>query len=97
MADTDDTSKIKTRLEQTLEEQRAQLMQAHGVLACLYEVLLYAEDDDAINYAQAADVAASLVNDTVENLDTLRIKPLIDELVPNSLLRVEEPRILYFR
>jgi hypothetical protein len=97
MADTDDTSKIKTRLEQTLEEQRAQLMQAHGVLACLHEALLYAEDKDAIDYAQATDVAASLVNDTVENLDPLRVKPLIDELIPNSLLRVEEPRVVYLR
>ena len=37
--------------------QRAQLLQAHGVLTCLYEVLLYAEGDDAINYAQAAHAA----------------------------------------
>ena len=57
MAATDDTSKIRTRLEQTIEEQRARLLQAHGVLTCLYEVLLYADGDDAVECAQAAQVA----------------------------------------
>ena len=40
-----------TRIERAIEAQREQLLQAHGVLTCLYEVLLYAEGDDAINYA----------------------------------------------
>jgi hypothetical protein len=37
------------------------------VLTCLYEVLLYAEGDDAINYAQAAHAAARLINKSVED------------------------------
>ena len=55
-----------TRIERAIEAQREQLLQAHGVLTCLYEVLLYAEGDDAINYAQAAHAAARLVNKSVE-------------------------------
>jgi hypothetical protein len=51
------------------------------VLTCLYEVLLYAEGDDAINYAQAAHAAARLINKSVEDLDSVRIRPMIDELV----------------
>jgi hypothetical protein len=97
MAATDDTSKVRTRLEQTIEEQRAQLLQVHGVLTCLYEVLLYADGDDAVECAQAAQVAANLVSECVEKLDAVRIRPMIDELIPNSALRLEEPRVLYLR
>ena len=73
-----------TRLERTIEAQREQLLLAHGVLTCLYEVLLYAEGDDAINYAQAAHAAARIINKSVEDLDSVRIRPLIEELVLKS-------------
>jgi hypothetical protein len=86
------------RLEQTIEAQRAQLLQAHGVLMCLYEVLLHAEGEDAVTYAEAAHVAANLINKTAEELDIVRIGPLIEALVlPTSGYRVEEPRIAYWR
>jgi len=87
----------RAQLEQTIEAQRAQLLQAHAVLTCLYEVLLHAEGDDAVTYAEAAHVAANLINNTVEELDSVRIGPLIDALVPAPRDRVEEPRIVYWR
>ena len=71
-----------TRIERAIEAQRAQLLQAHGVLTCLYEVLRYAEGDDAINYAQAAHAAAMLINKSVEDLDSARTRLMIEELVP---------------
>ena len=43
------------------------------MLRCLYEVLLYAECDDAVFYAEAAYVAANLVNNSVEELDSVRL------------------------
>ena len=49
-----------------------------------------AEGDDAINYAQAAHAAARLINKSVEDLDSLRIRPLIDEIVFKSGVRVED-------
>jgi hypothetical protein len=72
-------------------------MQAHGVLTCLYEVLLSAEGEDAINYAQAAHAAARLINQSVEELDSVRIGPLIDELVFKSGYRVEDSAVFYLR
>jgi hypothetical protein len=87
----------RTQLQQTIDAQRAQLMQAHGVLTCLYEVLLHAEGEDAVTYAEAAHVAANLINKTAEELDSVRIGPLIDALLPASGLRVEEPRVVYWR
>jgi hypothetical protein len=63
----------------------------------LYEVLLYAEGDDAINYAQAAHAAARLINKSVEDLDSVRIRPLIDEIVFKSGVRVEDSAVSYWR
>jgi hypothetical protein len=94
MADKDDTLKARNRLEKTIDAQRKQLLQAHGVLTCLYEVLLYAEGEEAVSYAQAAYVAASLINKSVEELDLVRLYPMLDVLAPFSG-RVEEPRVLF--
>ena len=69
----------RTPLQQHIEAQRAQLLQAHGVFRCLYEVLLHAEGDDAVVYAEAAYVAASLVNRSVEELDSVRLGPLMGD------------------
>ena len=44
----DAPSASRTPLQQRIEAQRVQLLQAHGVLRCLYEVLLHAECDDAV-------------------------------------------------
>lgn len=63
-----------TPLQQRIEAQRAQLLQACGVLKCLYEVLLHAEGEDAILYAEAAHVAANLVNNTAEELDSVHLR-----------------------
>jgi hypothetical protein len=63
----------------------------------LYEVLLYAEGDDAINYAQAAHAAARLINKSVEDLDSVRIRPMIEELVFKSGDRIEDSACLTWR
>ncbi|MGH8239837.1 MAG: hypothetical protein ACREXP_22885 [Steroidobacteraceae bacterium] len=64
----------RTPLQQRIEAQRAQLLQAHGVLRCLYEVLLHAECDDAVFYAEAAYVAANLISNTAEELDSVHLR-----------------------
>jgi hypothetical protein len=56
----------------------------------LYEVLLYAEGDDAINYAQAAHAAARLINKSVEDLDSVRIRPMIAILYGVSTARLNQ-------
>jgi hypothetical protein len=59
---------------QRIEAQRTQLLHAHGVLRCLCEVLLHAECDDAVFYAEAAYVAANLINNTAEELDSVHLR-----------------------
>ena len=70
----DAPSAPRTPLQQRIEAQRVQLLQAYGVLKCLYEVLLHAECDDAIFYAEAAHVAANLINNTAEELDSVHFR-----------------------
>ncbi|HET9395230.1 MAG TPA: hypothetical protein VFO36_04165, partial [Nitrospiraceae bacterium] len=45
---------LPTHAQQRIEAQRAQVLQAHGVLRCLHTVLLHAECDDAVFYADTA-------------------------------------------
>ena len=88
-----DTLNALNRLEQTIEAQRQLQLQAHGVLTCLYEVLLHAECEEAVSYAQAADVARALINKSAEELDSVRITPLLDAIVPPN--KVDERLALY--
>ena len=76
MADRNHTRE-QSRLEQTIEAERGKLLQANAVL---YEVLLYADGEDAIQYAEAAHVVSTLIDDTVARLDLVRLRPQIEEL-----------------
>jgi hypothetical protein len=44
------------------------------VLRCLCEALLYTECDDAVFYAEAAHVAANLINNSAEELDSVHLR-----------------------
>ena len=79
MADRNDTRE-QSRLEQTIEAERGKLLQANAVLKCLYEVLLYADGEDAVTYAEAAHVVSTLIDDAVARLDLVRLRPQIEEL-----------------
>jgi hypothetical protein len=83
-AETSRSTITTTLLEQTIERERGRLLQAHSVLHCLYEVLLYAEGEDAITYAEATHLAAMMVDESVAQLDSVSIKPLIDALKMES-------------
>lgn len=99
----DVSAETPSLLEQTIEAERRKLMQVHGLLHCLCEVLLYADGEDAILYAQAAQLGAELLDDSVARLDSSKIKPMIEAATRarNSDSstrrhdRVEEPRAVY--
>ena len=65
---------LPTHLQQRIETQRTQLLQAHGVLRCLHTVLLHAECDDAVFYADTASVVANLINNSAEELDSVHMR-----------------------
>lgn len=82
MANTDDTAKKQplSHLELFIEAQRKRLLQVHSVMHGLYEVLLYSEGEEAVTYAEAAHLAAMLVDDCIEQLDSARLRPMIEAL-----------------
>jgi hypothetical protein len=88
MATSDHTGAHRA-LEQLIKEQRANLISAHSVQQCLYQVLLYADDDDAVIYAEAAHVVAAMMNDIAEKLDPLKVhacakEPNVTDIEPTS-------------
>ena len=106
MANTDDTSKKHdsytpsadaiARFEQTIEAERARLLQVHGVLHCLYEVLLYADGEEATTYAEAAHLAAMLIDEAVARLDPVKLRPMMEAIQSSARMEgrfaVSEPK-----
>ena len=77
-AETSPRTPITSLLEQLISRERRRLLQVHSVLHCLYEVLLYAEGEETATYAEAAHLAAMLVDDVVANLDSSKLRPMIE-------------------
>lgn len=89
MARADDTStaqpgKPRQPLAQLIESKRAKLRQVHAVMICLREVLLYADSDDAVTYAEAANAAVEMVNEVVEQLDSVHLRPMFETMARNQ-------------
>ena len=81
---TPDHKGAQRALEQAIAAERAKLISAHAVQTCLYEVLLYAEGEDAVVYAEAAHVVATLMEDVVDKLDSVRLRRVTQETMPGG-------------
>lgn len=53
-------------------------------MTCLREVLLYADSDDAVTYAEAANAAVEMVNEVVEQLDSVHLRPMFETMERNQ-------------
>jgi hypothetical protein len=118
MAKSDDTSKAgpgrnpsservpagTSALQQAIDAERARLLQVSCALHCLYEVLLYAEGDEAVTCAEVAHLAANLIDESVEKLDPIRLGPMIEAIRKagekerselGGPYEVREPRVAY--
>jgi hypothetical protein len=87
-------------LSEAIEHERIELMQVQAMLKCLYEVLLYADDDDSIMHADVANVCARLISECVARLDavrllTLRITPDDEGPMPPHPHQVRDIRATY--
>lgn len=74
---TSDHKGAQSALEQAINLQRAKLVGAHAVQRCLYEVLLYADGEDAVMYAEVANVVAVLLEDVLDKLDAAQLRTAI--------------------
>jgi hypothetical protein len=76
---TSDHTRAQSALEQAIDAQRAKLVSARAVQKCLYEVLLYADGEDAVMYAEAAHVVATLMEDAVDKLDSVHLRRVVEK------------------
>jgi hypothetical protein len=75
---TSDHKGAQSALEQLISAQRAKLISAHAVQKCLYEVLLYADGEDAVMYAEAAHVVAALMEEAVDKFDPVHLRRVME-------------------
>ena len=64
-----ETSEASPLRNPAIEAERRKLMQVHSLLHCLSEVLLHADGEDAILYAQVVQLGAELLDDSVARLE----------------------------
>lgn len=62
---------LPTTLTKAIEAEREHLLQVQAMARCLYEVLLYSDDDDGAMHADVAQVIARLVRETVSRLERI--------------------------
>ena len=58
-------------LEELIEAERTNLMQVQAMARCLYDVLLYSDDDDGTMHADVAKVIARLIEESVDALEKI--------------------------
>lgn len=78
-----------TDVTEAIEYERAELLQIQAMLKCLYEVLLYADDDDSVMHADVAQVCARLINESVRRLGDV----LMRGCARNSSNEFDEPAV----
>jgi len=71
-------------LQAAIESERTLLLQIRAMLHCLYEVLLYADDDDSVMHADVAYTAARLINECAMRLDSVTLRPMLDAIRLNN-------------
>ncbi len=64
-------------LGELIEAERVALLEAHSLMKCLGEVLLKADLEEAVFYADLAHVAAKIVDESVARLDDTRLAPML--------------------
>jgi hypothetical protein len=62
---------LPTTLTEAIEAEREHLLQVQAMARCLYEVLLYSDDDDGVMHADVAQVIARLIRETVSRLERI--------------------------
>jgi hypothetical protein len=75
---------VPRTLEEAIETVRTQLMEGRAMLQCLSEVLLYSDDVDSVMHAEVAQAVARWIADSAEQLDLVKLQPLIDALRPRE-------------
>ncbi|MGC3980194.1 MAG: hypothetical protein QM808_02950 [Steroidobacteraceae bacterium] len=68
-------------LHEAIEAERTQLSKAQSLLQCLYVALEYADDSDPKQqgyFPDVVEIAMTLVRESVNRLDSVYIRPLVE-------------------
>ena len=89
--DSHSTTVASTPIQDAIETERARLMSAEAILHCVVVAMNESEGDGAQtpNYQAAIEVARELVVRTIDQLDSVRVKPLLGR---SGLQRVDGVR-----
>ncbi|GFE79138.1 hypothetical protein GCM10011487_11380 [Steroidobacter agaridevorans] len=69
-------------LEELIEAERVNLMQVQAMARCLYDTLLYSDDDDGAMHAAVAELIARLVKEAVDSLEKIVRRFKADDFGP---------------
>lgn len=58
-------------LEELIEAERVNLMQVQAMARCLYDTLMYSDDDDGTMHAAVAELIARLIREAVDSLEKI--------------------------
>ena len=74
--------RLDAPLLQAIEEERARLMQVESLLDCMLVAMDNDDDSDAEDpyYPNIIELARELVNKVIGQLDTVKLKPLIQQV-----------------
>ena len=90
------TLKVDPALLETIEVERTRLMKAESLLHC---AILAMDDDDGLDngdrpyYQTIIDVARDLVNQTLEQLDSVNLAPMIKEEKGDKPYELQEEKL----
>lgn len=81
---TPDSPSLPEDLEEAIEDERSRLMRAHSILGC---ITLALEGDDGVGpnrpyYPDLIELARDLVNESINGLDSNKLRRFIDCLQP---------------
>jgi hypothetical protein len=81
-----------TPLQDAIETERARLMRAEAVLHCVVLAMDVTEGDNAgaPHYQAAIDLARDLIVQTIDQLDSVRLKPLLGMTGARRMYGVKE-------
>lgn len=87
--------KLDAPLLLAIEEERARLMQVESLLDCLLAAMDNDGDDDAGDpyYPSVIELARELVNRTIEQLDSVKLKPLIQQSMEGTAPAAVEEKL----
>lgn len=86
--------RLDAPLLQAIEEERARLMQVESLLDCML-VAMDNDDGDADDpyYPNVVELARELVNKVIGQLDTVRLKPLVQQIKDGTTYPLAEEKL----